>query len=212
MSAESSARRHRMAKLQWHANKRTLPPPRKVPQEILERVDELRESGAFEEAVALLDAQPRDDLLGDNRALVRLGLARFGIADYDGALDAFELADRATDDAKARIAVNRANVLKVTGEFDAALEAACEARELAPGWFASHLIILSVLECRNGPGDRAAVERAAAEMREMWAEFRTNREFWRYLMTDVDYSSLRRRPEFVSLFGDPPEDLHLEGE
>ena len=205
METESSARRHRMAKLQWHANKRTQPPPEQVSQEILKRVDELRDSGAFEEALELLHAQPPASLLGDNRALVRLGLARFGIGDYDGALDAFERADRVMDDAKARVAVNRANLLKVKGDYDAALEAAYQARALAPRWFASHLIIMAVLECREGPSDRTAVKQAVAEMKQMWEEYRTNREFWRYLMTDVDYSSLRLRPEFVSLFGDPPE-------
>ena len=159
----------------------------------------------FEGVCALLNEQDVDELHRSYRALNIRGLSRFGLADYESALGDFESAERTLDRVRAQILVNKSNLLKVMGRYDEALSAAQIARDLAPKWAASHLSVLAVLECRNDGNGRRDVEGAVSEMKRIWPEWRSDRDFWSYLMTDVDYSSLRASDVFGDLFGTPPQ-------
>ncbi|MDE0379299.1 MAG: hypothetical protein OXI20_08640 [Rhodospirillales bacterium] len=182
-----------------------------MPYEVLGHVDELCERGEFDEAINLLEEQRPEVMTYDIRALSRLAVSRYGAGDITGALKALDAADGAIDHAKALIELNRSNILKVMGEFDAALKAAHRVRALAPQWCAGHLMVIAVHECRDLPEDRKAVKDAVDTMKKTWPGWRQDLEFWRYLLTDADYSALRdSRHDFDTLFGDIPENVILD--
>ena len=200
MVPKSPETRHRLKAIQWRANKRTLPRPKRVPEAVLDRVDDLHRKGDFEAAVEELKSQPSATLDNDNMALAGLAMSYFGMGDYDNALKTLDQADAAMAYAKARIEVNRSNVLKVTGDFDAALEAASLARQLKPDWAAPHLMVIAIRECRGSEDDRAMLAEEVDTMTRLWPAWRKNAVFWQYVETDIDYANMRNRPEFAQLF------------
>jgi len=193
-----------MRRVQWNANKRTVEKRALVPFHVKEEADTLLGRGDYEGARSLLEGQEASALARDHAALITLGLVHFGQHDYDGALAIFDKAEAAINHVRARILLNRANVLKVQKRYEQALQVSLEVRELAPQWSASHLMILAVLECSGCDENRTAVLKSVDHMTEVWPEWREDPEFWGYLMTDVDYSNLRKWSEFGSVFGAPP--------
>ncbi len=198
------ASRNRVRRLLWRANKRTLPAADHVPDVVLKQVDEFRETGAFDQAVKLLERQPSDALSCDARALSRLAVCRYGNNDHEGALVALDNAEAALRRATALLDLTRANIFKANRRFDEALVVARRVREFAPHWCAGHLMVIAIHECRGTPEDRTAVEEAVALMQRVWPEWRQDGELKEYLLTDVDYAEFRQRfrnrPEFSPLF------------
>ena len=200
MALTWSETQNRLSAMRWRANKRTLPRPQRVPEEVLDRVEDLHRKGDFNGAVDDLKSQPSASLNNDNMALAGLAMSYFGMGDYDNALKTLDQADTAVSYAKARIEVNRSNILKVTGDFDAALKAAYLARQLKPDWAAPHLMVISIRECRGSEGDRSMLAEEVNTMNQLWPEWREDECLREYLQTDIDYADLRSRPEFSKLF------------
>ena len=155
----------RLRQMRWQANRRTLPfrkDQEYVSTEVLDAVIDLREQGNFSDAIRMLEEQPAKRMRLDNRALVHLALARYGMEDLDGAHDALDRADHALTLAKGKVALNRAAFLKNQKRFGEALESAVFARETIPDWCAGHLMIIGILETRREAGDRQAIRDAVA--------------------------------------------------
>ena len=202
--------RQLMNRIRWQGNKRTIPAPKRVPEDVINEAATLFESGAFDEAVQRLEAQPSELLANDSRALVILGLSYFGQDDYDGALEALDSSAQILNEQKAKIEINRANVLKVKGDLNAALEAAYAAQRLLPKHNGPYLTIISILEYRYGPGYRSELKSIIDEMNRSWPEWKNDAEFWDFLLNDADYASLRRDKDFfVEIFG--KSDLPIKG-
>lgn len=191
--------KHKMRRLQWNANKRTVAKRVFVGDAILDEIDALRETGKLDEAQEVFGNQDPEACAIDYRAQLTLGLVHFGLDDLDAAEVAFDRASALADQIKAETLLNKANLLKVKGNFDAAIELAYETRELAPHWFASHLIIIAAHECRGSDADINAVRDAIQSMKEMLPEWHMSAELWSYLKDDVDYIRLRERSEFSEL-------------
>ena len=193
-------------KIHWTGNKRTIRTEHRIPDHVLNQVRAFRDEGQYEDAIALLEEQDKRVMSGDNIALINLALARFGIGDYSGAHEALDRTEQALLDAQAAVLINRANIFKVEGEYEAALEAAYKAREIAPDRSASHLALIAVLEARQSPDDAAEVEQAAEIMRRAWASFEHYGDDPRsYLNDDMDFADLRKDPlRFERLFGYSP--------
>lgn len=193
----------RLRRMRWQANRRTLP-QRHVSTEVLDEVIDLREQGNFSGAVRLLEEQPADRMRLDNRALVHLALARYGMEDLDGAHDALDRAEHALTVARGKIALNRAALLKNEKRFAEALESAAFARKTIPDWSAAHLMIVGILETRREAGDRQAARDAVAAMKDMWPGWRHDADLFWYLLYDADFAALRTDDdEFAGLFGAP---------
>lgn len=194
--------KRKMRTIKWNANKRTIAKRKAISDDVLDHVDALRESGNLEAALKMLSDQDAEALASDHRAQLTLGLIHYGLNDLDSAMRAFECASERADQIKADVLLNQANLLKVKGDFDAALKRAYEVRRLAPRWFASHLIVIAVHECRGTEEDLEAVGGAVSTMKEMWPNWHRSSELWKYLNEDVDYTRLRQRTEFDELIND----------
>ena len=194
----------KVRKAHWEGNKRTFKTEHRVPDEILKKVRSCRDDGQFEEVVRLLEDEDLQQVLsGDHIALQNLALARFGLRDHAGAHEELDRAERALNLAFAAILINRANVYKIEGNYDAALEAALKAREFAPESSIPLLSLIAILEARGSPSDAEAVEQAAENLRKSWGSFEERGENPRlYLDSDMDYHDLREDSDrFQRLFG-----------
>jgi len=185
-------------RLRWQSNKATVPRTRRVPEGVLAESIECHRRGAFEDSVTALESQPPEVRDQDPDALVVLALSRFGADDYEGALKELSKANRVLDEMRAKVQVNRANILKVLGRFTEALEAASMAKRLMPRHFAPYLSLIAIHECRGTSLDRD-------ESRALLHEIKANgvAALWRdqlrsYLEADADYDGLRRNePEVL---------------
>ena len=187
-------------RLRWIGNKATLPGvAKRVPSNVLDDAKKLHQRGAFEDAVQVLESQPREILDHDCEALVVLGLSRFGVDDHVGAMKELDRAVQLVVEFKAEIHLNRANVLKTMQQYEDALDAADFARRLRPQHFAPYLALIAVHECRGKPQDREESLVLLRQLKEDGIAARWGDDLRVYLSSDVDYSNLRSdEPELIA--------------
>lgn len=185
-------------RLAWRSNKRLRGRQDRVPDEIVNQANALRESGEFDASVELLQDQP--SLGNDVAALNMLALGRLAQDDSAGALQALDKADEELRRQQWGIEVNRANILKCAGDFEKAAAAAARAVELRPDATSGYLISIAVSECAGR--DREFVKKLIEQMDEATPDWRRDRDVWQDLLTDSDYMALRQDKEsFTALFG-----------
>lgn len=192
----------RIQAMTWRAGKRTLPRRGRVPEEVLQQVEGLRDSGKFQEAADLLEQQPGDALEQDPVALNGLGHLRLGLHQVDDALEFFRRAEAAAKLHQAKALVNQSHALRDLKRFDEAEQAARHACDLKPDWFLPYLMWIAVCEWRAGDGDAQAVRTIVEQMTQKCSGWHHEPGFWTYIDGDIDYRRLREPEEFERLFGD----------
>lgn len=188
-------------RLAWRSNKRLRGRQDRVPDDIVNQANALRESGEFDASVELLQGQP--SLGNDVAALNMLALGRLALGDFADALQALDNADEELRRQQWGIEVNRANILKCAGDFERATVAAARAIELRPDATSGYLISIAVSECAGS--DRAFVKKLVEQMDKAVPDWRRDRGVLEDLLTDSDYIALRQDKEsFTALFGFRP--------
>lgn len=187
-STRSERSKRRVFRLDWLANKRTYHAPTRVSDEGYNETMALHEQGAFEKAVARMQAEPNELLMRDASALILYALCLMGQREVGQALEALDNADKVLANLKATVLLNRSQAYRMAGEIDNALAAAYQLREEASDWFASHLMLIALHELQ---GDQTGVKKAVLTMKDTLPKWRENEQLWSYLEKDSDYAALR---------------------
>ena len=180
----------------WTATRRTIPRPARLPGEVLERAESLFDSGQYKAAQGLLTMHHETIVVEDARALNLLAMATWAAGPREGDIGPVEdRLDEATAAAKRLLAgteINRATLYKASGQLAKGLAAAIRARDLAPGWYPTHLAVLALLEYMreddDSPSILESIREAVAQMETLLVDPRLRVE----ILEDPDYLRLRK--------------------
>jgi tetratricopeptide (TPR) repeat protein len=185
----------RLNKEQWNATLRSMPHLPRVSETLLAEAIALHQDGDYEAAKALLNADEHID--NDPVALNARGLAALGHEKFDGALADFTKTIELLKTQLSEVMVNQSSTFIQMRRYDAALQAAHEARQLNSQWVGPWEDLLSIY-CRQRQLDAAFA--IAEEMKAQWPGWSCDEELARYLVEDIDLSPLRSDPRFRQTF------------
>lgn len=199
-----------MRQVQWNANKRTMGRKTKVPESVLLEAEDALNSGKHDKAVELLRSLEPSAIERDHSALAVLALGYFGLGQYDDALRTIDRAEAALKGSNAAVLLNKANILKVKGDYEKSMNAAKEARELDPTFSACHLMVIAIIENERAENRLDQLKDAVAYMQHKWPDWQEDTDLWAYLQGDADYSRLRSSGELESILGHPAKGIEQE--
>ena len=183
----------------WAVDRETVFETGRVGQDRLDESHRLRERGAYEEAVAALDAAGEEAVSKDPKALMARALARLGLGEHDLALADLDAAEGRLRVYLGAADINRAQIYNRQGRHREARAAAARAVERMPGdaWLAR----VSLASSCELAGDGAAAERALREMAAALAEAprELRDEAASYVERMADLDALRRRVDVRAL-------------
>lgn len=209
-SSATNELRTKMRRKNWNANKRTIISSYTlVDEDVLNEIEWLQTTHEYESALELIESCDQELVKRDHRALNLKSLALLGLERYSEASQALSEANASLQADRGSILRNLVGTLLKEGKVDAAIEAALAARECAPKAVTTHINLMIAYSYSNRNDKYLSVREAIKDMKNMCPQWRENRVFWTYLLTDIDCSKIRKLGDFKELFGIPPEHISI---
>lgn len=201
--------RKKLRQMSWDANKRTAVSPFSlIPTSKLDKASELHQAADYEAVIKMLEEESVDLLSRDYRALNLIGLSFLGLGELKDAELAFSSAETALKEEQCSILINTVTVLIKQERYEEAVSAALDARRCQPEASLPHLSLIAAYLYRDDDDVTAAVN-AIEEMKSLYPSWRENSNFWSYLLTDIDYLSVRKLENFEEIMGGIPKEINI---
>lgn len=172
-----------------------------VGRHVLVEANQLRERGAYEDAIAVLDAGGDAKALRDPKALTMRALSRLGLGQHEEALADLEAAEQRLWMYLGAIDINRAQVYNCQGRHGEARESAKRAVERMPAsaWLARVSLASSCELDRDGDAAERTLRDLAAVLADAPSEVREEAASYVERMADLD--ALCQRVDIRALLG-----------